>query len=107
MRGNVLNRRAEFNRCSLTRLGIDYEWEEERWKKSVESVLSEREEPVCIEEIGKSRGRGAEQHQGGTKRRKLDMCGKVWGECVGNEHLLLLEYLQNDMGSVARQSSPS
>ena len=100
IRGNVLNRRAEFNRCSLTRLGIDYEWEEERWKKSVESILSERDEPVCIEESGKSRGRGGEQQQGGAKRRQRDVCGKVWGEFAENEHLLQLEYLQNDRRSV-------
>ena len=107
MRGNVLNRRGEFNRCSLTRLGIDYEWEEERWKKSVESVLSEREEPVHIEESVKSRGAGGEQRQVGAKRRKLDVCGKVWGECVENEHQLRLEYLRHDRGSVVAKPKQS
>ena len=27
MRGNLLNRKGEFNRCSLTRLGVDQKWE--------------------------------------------------------------------------------
>ena len=30
MRGNILNRKGEFNRCSITRLGVDHKWEEER-----------------------------------------------------------------------------
>ena len=38
MRGSVLNRRGEFNRCSLTRLGVDQKWEDDRWKKSWESL---------------------------------------------------------------------
>ena len=35
------------------------------------------------------------------------MCGKVWGECVENEHLLQLEYLQNDRGSVVAKTKQS
>ena len=108
MRGNVLNRRGEFNRCSLTRLGIDYEWEEERWKKSVESVLSEREEPVHIEESVKSRGRGGEQRQVGAKRRKLDVCGKVW-ESVWRMNISYDLSIYSMTGEVwwPNQSSPS
>ena len=41
MRGSLLNRRGEFNRCSLTRLGVDQKWEEERWRKSMEYVGQE------------------------------------------------------------------
>ena len=44
MRGNVLNRRGEFNRCSLTRLGVDYKWEDERWKKALERVEGRMDE---------------------------------------------------------------
>ena len=36
MRGAVLNRRGEYNRCSLTRLGVDWKWKEEWFKKSLE-----------------------------------------------------------------------
>ena len=34
--GAVLNRRGEFNRCSLTRLGLDDKWEKEKWDKAWE-----------------------------------------------------------------------
>ena len=33
-RGNILNRKGEYNRCSLTRLVIDNKWEEDRWDKA-------------------------------------------------------------------------
>ena len=36
-RGNVLNRRGEFSRCTLTSLVLDNKLEEETWKRSWES----------------------------------------------------------------------
>ena len=44
MRGSLLNRRGEFNRCSLTRLGVDQKWEDERWTKSLEAVMIKEED---------------------------------------------------------------
>ena len=34
MRGNVLNKRGMYNRCKLTRLLVDCEWEERMWKEA-------------------------------------------------------------------------
>ena len=59
MRGSVLNRKGEFNRCSLTRLGVDQKWEQERWNKSWEIQDSEAVEVLGIEESRKL-GRGGE-----------------------------------------------
>ena len=34
MRGTVLNKRGMYNRCKLTRLVVDSEWEERMWKEA-------------------------------------------------------------------------
>ena len=34
--GGILNRKGEFNRCSLTRLVLDNKWEREKWEKAWE-----------------------------------------------------------------------
>ena len=58
MRGAVLNRRGEYNRCSVTRLGVDRKWEEKRVKKSLEVLqrpdveCHEMMEPVDNERSG-------------------------------------------------------
>ena len=102
MRGQVLNRRGEFNRCSLTRLGLDYEWEEERWRKSIEMVQSEeKEEVLCIEESAKVRRIEQEQPAKFMKRRKLDMDGKVWGEYVGEEQSQVDRFLKGSVENVS------
>ena len=103
MRGQVLNRRGEFNRCSLTRLGLDYEWEEERWRKSIEMVQreeNEKEEVLCIEESAKVRRIEKEQPAKFNKRRKLDMDGKVWGEYVGEEQSQVDRFLKGSVENV-------
>ena len=42
MRGLVLNRKGTFNRCKLTRLVVDTEWEDKVWKES----WAQREDPT-------------------------------------------------------------
>ena len=34
MRRNVLNKKGVYNRCNLTRLAVDSEWDEKVWKES-------------------------------------------------------------------------
>jgi hypothetical protein len=33
-RGQVLNKRGEFNRCKLTRMDVDVEWEKKCWEQA-------------------------------------------------------------------------
>ena len=80
MRGNILNRKGEFNRCSLTRLGVDHKWEDERWAKSVEMFNSMKED--CINTIVESqelKRPGGECSSKGAKKLKLESGDKVWG----------------------------
>ena len=78
MRGNVLNKKGMYNRCKLTRLVVDSEWEERMWKEAwAQRVVTTAEE--CVGE-NKSSSR-KESVRGSKKRIKLDQDeGVSWGE---------------------------
>ena len=107
MRGSVLNRRGEFNRCSLTRLGIDAKWEEERWRKSLES---RKEEDLVIETLQESKKtkRGTtSKAEANSKRRKVEVEGRVWGESLTVQQQAIDEFLaagRGDQMPLATQS---
>ena len=81
MRGSLLNRRAEINRWSLTRLGVDQKWEDERWTKSLESVMIKEEyyNSNLMEPLDVKRQREPGRPKG-AKRLKMESGDKVWGE---------------------------
>ena len=80
MRGNVLNKKGMYNKCKLTRLVVDSEWEERMWKEAwAQRVVTTAEE--CVGE-NKSSSR-KESVRGSKKRIKLDQDeGVSWGEAV-------------------------
>ena len=94
-RGSILNRKGEFNRCGLTRLGLDRKWEGEKWDKAWE----EREEPemLCIdslEDSRKTRGEGQPSDRPAKRRRVPSIeGGEVWGESLGAESRLVQNFL--------------
>ena len=78
MRGNVLNKQGTYNRCKLTRLVVDEEWEQRVWKESWEPRLVKVDEEGIQAEGSKSRRRGEENDN--KKRRKMDSEGTIaWG----------------------------
>ena len=86
MRGLVLNRKGTFNRCKLTRLVVDSEWEEQIWRESWEpweeparddQEYSEWEGEECLANIPKAKRPREEQIV--AKRPKLDP-EVAWGE---------------------------
>ena len=77
MRGSLLNRRGEYNRCSLTRLGIDQKWEEERWRKSLESRKEEDIVIETLEESKKTKRGTTSKAEANSKRRKVEVEGRV------------------------------
>ena len=84
MRGNVLNKKGVYNRCKLTRLVIDSEWEEQTWRESWEPTEMEDVNEECIGESSKAKrkdpGRGE-----ACKRRKVETeAGVVWGEGISS-----------------------
>ena len=60
MRGNVLNKQGMYNRCKLTRLVVDEEWEQKVWKDSWAPGVVELDED-CIGAGDKGRKRGSDK----------------------------------------------
>ena len=80
MRGNVLKKKGLYNRCKLTRLVVDDEWEQKVWKDSWAPRIIELDEE-CIGADDKSRMRGSAKAC--HKRSKMDHeDGVAWGEDV-------------------------
>ena len=81
MRGNVLNKQGTYNRCKLTRLVVDEEWEQRVWKESWEPRVVQVDEEGMQADEGKSRRRG--DGKVNQKRRKVDSEESVaWGEAA-------------------------
>ena len=78
-RGAVLNKRGEFNRCKLTRLGVDRDWERQVWE---ESWVVREETTVQEEEAFESKNKNkCDNTSFETKKRKVEGSnGVVWGE---------------------------
>ena len=75
MRGNVLNIKGTYNRCKLTRLVVDEEWEQKVWKESWEPRVVTTEEDSIRAESGK--GRKMEEDNAMSKKRKVAQ--SAWG----------------------------
>ena len=81
MSGSILNRRGEFNRCSLTRLGFDKEWEDDRWKKSWERVEAKvDDESLCLIESQDAKGPGEVKMTGFQEVEAGGWCQGVGGK---------------------------
>ena len=85
MRGTVLNKKGLYNRCKLTRLVVDEEWEEKVWK----DAWAKRETPVNEEWLGvQSKNKRKDNAGGGGKRLKLeDKDGVAWGEETSQDYI--------------------
>ena len=79
MRGNVLNKKGLYNRCKLTRMVVDQEWEDKVWKESWQVADVEVEDSwMNMTSNGKRKG----NESSSDKRIKLqDQC-VAWGESV-------------------------
>ena len=48
MRGNVLNKKGMFNRCKLTRMVIDTEWDKKVWEEAWVETPEEEQDLECL-----------------------------------------------------------
>ena len=94
MRGNVLNKKGMYNRCKLTRLVVDSEWEERMWLESwAKRVVNADEE--CVRESKTNKRK--ETVRGGKKRIKLDQAEEVpWGEVGSAEEEARIVFLYSE-----------
>ena len=88
MKGSLSYRRGEFNMCSLTRLGVDQKWEDQRYKKSLEELEMVNNNIPYVEESRKTGRVEDPVHPVGAKKRKIEKGGMVWGESVNTPQAL-------------------
>ena len=68
-------------RCSLTRLGFDKEWEDDRWKKSWERVEAKvDDESLCLIESQDAKGPGEVKMTGFQEVEAGGWCQGVGGK---------------------------
>ena len=81
----MLNRKGTYNRCKLTKLVVDEEWEKKTWNEAWQKRDTEVDEE-CVGMANKSKRRGKEAQPTSLKRRKAeDQEGNTWGEGVAME----------------------
>ena len=107
--GGILNRKGEFNRCSLTRLVLDNKWEREKWEKAWEvREWGGEDAEFALAESKKTRPEN--QLPRPRKKRKVEAVegGPAWGEPMGEESLLKIDFLTSENtlkgGQKAKQS---
>ena len=94
MRGTVLNKKGMYNRCKLTRMVVDSEWEEQVWK----DAWTPRETPAEEECVGNTSSSKRKESLAGSKKRiKLDKePGVQWGEVGSMEENERSQFLYAD-----------
>ena len=92
MRGNVLNKKGMFNRCKLTRMVIDTEWDKKVWEEAWVETPEEEQDLECLKKS--SKGRPASEGSRPAKKLKKDDGGCVWGEQASKEDKSREEFLR-------------
>ena len=95
MRGNILNKKGMFNRCKLTRMVIDSEWEKEVWDEAWEDRPESAVEEDTLKASGKSKSR-QEGTNTGAKRARTDTTESSWGEVLTEEDKKIADFLQEE-----------
>ena len=99
MRGTVLNKKGMYNRCKLTRLVIDDEWEQKVWKDAWTPRVTMVDEECVGESLKTKRKEGG---RGGKKKQKLEAeNGVVWGEEASTEYLERSSFLYTTQAETA------
>ena len=73
-----------YNRCKLTRLVVDLDWEKKVWEESWQTrTVAEGEEGDEYEQEERAKPKRGRGEGGSRKKAKLDAPdGQVWGEAV-------------------------
>ena len=66
---NVLNKKGIYNRCHLTKLVVDQEWEQKVWEESWAKRTVAEEDGT---EMERSKSKRGEREPGSRKRAKID-----------------------------------
>jgi hypothetical protein len=96
MRGNILNKKGMFNRCKLTRMVVDSEWEKEVWEEAWEPRPGEEVNEDALRATGKTKSR-QEESSTTAKRARKEEGGSSWGEELTEEDENRAEFLQGEI----------
>ena len=77
MRGNVLNKKGTYNRCKLTRLVVDEEWESKVWQEAWEQEAVADVDEECL--APKGRGKKKKDSSSTSSKRIRMEEGVEWG----------------------------
>ena len=99
MRGNVLNKKGMFNRCKLTRMVVDTEWDKKVWEEAWATKPEEEENLEGILGAGKTKRNSDDQRAG--KRLKREDEGIAWGEQISEDDRAREEFLKGGSSKVA------
>ena len=91
MRGNVLNKKGMFNRCKLTRMVVDTEWDKKVWEAAWEPRAEQEVNTDSLREPGKAKRNCNER--GPAKRVKREKQGVGWGEDAMERDNVKMEFL--------------
>ena len=110
MRGLVLNSAGVYNRCKLTHLVIERDWDKKVWNDSWKAKEEARKEDEELSEAAiktlapkpRTEKRSSRQEQISIKRRRLEDGEKtiVWGEEISDATRSRLEFLAEPMTSM-------
>ena len=109
MRGNVLNKKGVYNRCKLTRLVVDEEWDLKVWKESWQPRGVTTEDENHIREESKGKKRSSEEVR--AKKIKLDIAEEMpqWGEGPQEQEEIRSKFLYEpptQKGGVGKMKQP-
>jgi hypothetical protein len=99
MRGNILNKKGMFNRCKLTRMVVDTEWDKKVWEEAWATKPEEEENLEGILGAGKTKSSSDGKRAG--KRLKREDEGIVWGEQVSEDDRAREDFLKGGSNKVA------
>ena len=105
LRGNVLNKKGTYNRCKLTRMVVDEEWDKKVWEEAWEPRPEREETGETL--IAPNKSKRKEEEAGSRKKAKLEEGGKVWGEYKADDGMARSRFLNvglDKMGGADGQS---
>ena len=95
MRGNILNKKGMYNRCKLTRMVIDSEWESEVWEDAWEDKPGGEVSEDSLKATGKSKNR-EEVSRNKAKRARAETVDSNWGVDSSDVDRSRADFLQEE-----------
>ena len=94
MRGSVLNKKGMYNRCKLTRLVVDRDWDNKVWEESWQTGMLEVHQVGEERVVDVSKQKRTREDERGAKKARFDD-DWVWGEELPCNEVRRQEFLRS------------